>query len=291
MNAQIILGSTVLATIFSTVISFIISRRQGSLQYITGERKEWREQIRNIAYNLNNASYGKTLKILIELKVRINGFGMNRKNCMEDAHIWEVIHEIEKEKPSNEILNRRQKQLIEYISLLLKYDWECSKREIRGNTYKVLSMIIFAGTGIYFASLIFMCREYTVLTKFHLATVSCIFILIVIALVFLLCQEAGFLCSNMVKGNLKNKESKNVLIYVKLIWVVSTMVLTCGYAKIITGLFKLLSDIRYTSLSIILLIAMFIFGLVFLYMSKEPIFELQHRYIDEIQKIRSRKSR
>ena len=85
MNAQIILGSTVLATIFSTVISFIISRRQGSLQYITGERKEWREQIRNIAYNLNNASYGKTLKILIELKVRINGFGMNRKNCMEDA--------------------------------------------------------------------------------------------------------------------------------------------------------------------------------------------------------------
>lgn len=130
---------------FSTVISFIISRRQGSLQYITGERKEWREQIRNIAYNLNNASYGKTLKILIELKVRINGFGMNRKNCMEDAHIWEVIHEIEKEKPSNEILNRRQKQLIEYISLLLKYDWERSKREIRGNTYKVLSMIILQG--------------------------------------------------------------------------------------------------------------------------------------------------
>ncbi len=36
MNAQIILGSTVLATIFSTVISFIISRRQGSLQYIIG---------------------------------------------------------------------------------------------------------------------------------------------------------------------------------------------------------------------------------------------------------------
>lgn len=72
------------------------------------------------------------------------------------------------------------------------------------------------------------------------------------------------------KGNLKNKESKNVLIYVKLIWVVSIMVLTYGYAKIIIGLFKLLSDIRYTSFSIILLIAMFIFGLVFCTCQRNP---------------------
>lgn len=43
MDIDILLGSAVIAAIFSGLVSYIISRRQGSLQYITGERKEWRE--------------------------------------------------------------------------------------------------------------------------------------------------------------------------------------------------------------------------------------------------------
>ena len=75
MNTEMLLSSAVIAAILSGIISFLISRRQETLQYITGERKEWREKIREIAYNLNGANYKDTLKLLTELKVRINAFG------------------------------------------------------------------------------------------------------------------------------------------------------------------------------------------------------------------------
>lgn len=44
MLTKIILGSTVIAAICSGMVSYIISKRQGNLQYITAERKEWREK-------------------------------------------------------------------------------------------------------------------------------------------------------------------------------------------------------------------------------------------------------
>ena len=106
MNTEMLLSSAVIAAILSGIISFFISRRQETLQYITGERKEWREKIREIAYNLNGANYKDTLKLLTELKVRINAFG-NREvlvSYSSDAHIWDLINEIEKEEPKRNIL-------------------------------------------------------------------------------------------------------------------------------------------------------------------------------------------
>ena len=67
MDIGTLLGSTVIATFFSGLVSFIVSRRQENLQYITAERKEWREKIREIACRLDGASYKETLKILTEL--------------------------------------------------------------------------------------------------------------------------------------------------------------------------------------------------------------------------------
>lgn len=134
MNTEVLLSSAVIAAIFSGIVSYLLSRRQENLQYITGERKEWREKIREIASNLNDASYKDTLQLLAELKIRINAFG-NKGTLISyssDAHIWELINEIETKELKKNILKLKQKQLIEYLSLLLKNDWERSKKEVRG---------------------------------------------------------------------------------------------------------------------------------------------------------------
>lgn len=142
---ETLLGSAVIAAICSGLVSYSISRRQGNLQYITGERKEWREKIREIATRLHRADYKKTLKILTELKVRINAFGNNgvSSSFMDDAHIWELINDIEEKESKPEILKLQQEILIQYLSLLLKNDWERSKKEVMGDIYKLCTRICY----------------------------------------------------------------------------------------------------------------------------------------------------
>ena len=94
---EIILGSVVLSAIISGVISIYTYNRTNKLKYITKERKEWRKEIRKCSEKLRNSSYLKTLKVCDRLKVRINAYGKCYSNrYSSDAHIWEVIDEIEK---------------------------------------------------------------------------------------------------------------------------------------------------------------------------------------------------
>ena len=132
-----ILGSALLATLLSGIITYMMTRCQESLQYITAERKEWREKIREIAEGLNGALYEDTKKALTKLKARINAYGSQgkRKKYEKDSHIWELIEEIEKGEPEKEKLQKMQSQMIRYISFLLKYDWERTKKEVKGNGF------------------------------------------------------------------------------------------------------------------------------------------------------------
>lgn len=69
------LSSTVIASIVSVLITYITFKRTEENKYITGERKEWREKMRDISSELHGASYEKTLFLLTELKVRIKLHG------------------------------------------------------------------------------------------------------------------------------------------------------------------------------------------------------------------------
>lgn len=155
MNVEIVLGSAVLSAAISGIISYMSARKNDKLHYITNERKKWRNEIREISKQLNGASYKKTVHILTELKVRINAFGANgcSKQYKNDAHIWEVINKIENDKCNKEDLRRKQNQLIEYLVLLLKDDWERSKREVKGDKYFFASIIFFLAAGIFFCGL------------------------------------------------------------------------------------------------------------------------------------------
>ena len=49
MNLDVILASTVMATVVSGVFAYFRNKKENNLQYITTERKQWREEIRKIA--------------------------------------------------------------------------------------------------------------------------------------------------------------------------------------------------------------------------------------------------
>lgn len=156
MSIEIVLSSVVLSAIVSGVITYMIANKKSRLQYITDERKKWRDKIRKIAENLHNASYADTLSILTELKVRLNAFGANEnsKNYSKDIHIWQIINEIEETSLNKLQLKEKQEQLIEYLALLLKTDWEKSKREIRGNKCYTLSSLYFLTSSLCFSGII-----------------------------------------------------------------------------------------------------------------------------------------
>lgn len=157
MYWEFILGLAVISAIISGVIGIYTSSRNNKLEYITKERSEWREEIRLCAEELWDVSYQKTRKICDRLKVRINAFGKRVSNrYSDDSHIWEVIGEIEKDKCDMHRLHQLQSVLQEYLSLLLKWDWERSKREVQGEKLRcikyimwVISIIIYAVGLIY----------------------------------------------------------------------------------------------------------------------------------------------
>lgn len=291
MDLNTLLGSVVLATIFSGIVSYIISRRQGSLQYITGERKEWREKIREIAYELHGASYKDTLKILTELKVRINAFGNNRvlTGYYDDAHIWEIINELENGKPSKEVLTLKQKQLIEYLSLLLKFDWDRSKKEVKGNIYDIASWLIFLCAWLYFVISIFIYNVDTDITKFELASILGGYILVNVIFNILFVAEVRVTCKVVLKGVItaRPKQYSFVRFLVcYIIWGVSIILLLLLYFNGIVKVFALVGTGETNEISIILLTITYLVGLSLQYVSQTLIVDKEYFYVCAIEKIR-----
>lgn len=151
-----VLSSGLIAAIVSAIVTLVTSRKKLSVEYVTGDRRQWREEIRKIAEALNGSSYAGTLKQLNKLKVRINAYGEYAVRSMHcDSHIWELIHEIEEQPLFGEELQKKQRMMVQYLSLMLKYDWERCKNEVKGDLYNVcgwalivLSLIAYGLHGI-----------------------------------------------------------------------------------------------------------------------------------------------
>lgn len=149
---QMLFGSSVIAAFITAIFTFIKNDKQSRLEHITVERKNWRESMRSIMEEIQDASYQETLNCMAKLKVRINAYGSNYSDSyMDDAHIWKLIKKIEKMDCNNiNELHKYQNQMIEYVSLLLKYDWERSKKEVKGNKLNAISFGFFMFSIVYF---------------------------------------------------------------------------------------------------------------------------------------------
>lgn len=118
---MIILTSGVMASLVTALFSKMSADKNIRITNITKERKQWREFIRQLVRDANDAFHGQdSRKIRIveaELVVRLNPRDMN------DQAIIKVLHGL----PSWD-----EKKLLEFnvrVSLLLKHDWERVKNE------------------------------------------------------------------------------------------------------------------------------------------------------------------
>lgn len=70
----------------------------------------------------------------------------------DDAHIWKIIEIIENKNFNINKLSKLQLILQEYLSLLLKWDWERSKREVRGEKAGVIQLILWIISVVIYAT-------------------------------------------------------------------------------------------------------------------------------------------
>ena len=184
----VIIASGIISTIISTTFSFLVNKNNNNLQYIINERKAWRSEIRIISEELYSASQFNIGGILVRLKVRINAFGkLNVNDCERDSHIWLVIRVLETTKSYDEFVIYKSK-LIELLSLLLKYDWERAKREVKGNilTFFEISLLCFSGC-VYIILYFFIWK-----LNFNISFISC-FILIGMIINSIYDKEGGYI--------------------------------------------------------------------------------------------------
>lgn len=282
------LGSAVIAAFVTAVITYVISRKQGNLEYITGERKEWREKIRKIASKLDGASYKETLHLLAELKVRINAFGNSGTyvRYSNDAHIWELINSIEAQKPQKKMLRLMQRQMIEYLSLLLKDDWERSKREVQGDTYGTLSMILFVMSGIYFSASV-VCLHTEDVKIFDMVSVLIVYLFMAILMYAISIIEVNSVCNTILSGTVTAKpenydEGKLCGCYV--ICGVSIIVFILIYGRLIKEFLEIISCGTDNSMIILVSMVIYFFALLLLYLAHADNIDRNYRYNWSISK-------
>lgn len=149
MDIRVVLEISAVAALISTAVSYLTFRRSSSLTYVTQERKEWREAIRRIAEELEGCTYKKRKQVLVQLKTRINAYGWDTTNKIEDANIWRQIQVLETCR--KEEYEEQKQRMILYLSALLKYDWERSKKEVYGEPMRVVGYAFAVGASIFLA--------------------------------------------------------------------------------------------------------------------------------------------
>lgn len=130
----IVLSSSVIAGIIANLFGLIQNRKKNSLEYITEERKKWRNSIKEISEAIQQMQYesNECSTLLVKLQLNINAYGRyNKYNYKQDSHIWQTIDRLKSAKNKKEF-EKNKELLLFYISLMLKSDWERSKKEVKG---------------------------------------------------------------------------------------------------------------------------------------------------------------
>lgn len=132
-----IISAVGISTIVSAIIIFVQDNKKNNLDFVTKERSEWRKKLKEILSELRDDT--KKESAIIKLKSEINPYGKNieLKNTkpyyMKEGHIWDLLDGGE---------GVDFDKLAFYIELLLKFDWERSKSEVRFKPTKVINRVI-----------------------------------------------------------------------------------------------------------------------------------------------------
>ncbi len=72
MDLQIVLELSAIVSFIGIMVSYFTFQKSSKINYITQERKEWRESLRTIVEELERCPYDKRKQVLTKLKTRIN---------------------------------------------------------------------------------------------------------------------------------------------------------------------------------------------------------------------------
>lgn len=184
-TVTLIFTSTVVSAIVTALFGYFSSKRQNTLKYITEERKKWRDEMRVIAEEVEQSEHDNINEKLTKIKVRINAYGSTLEtDYQRDGHIWKLIRELEKGEESKEIFEKKKRMLIDYISLLLKADWERSKVEVRGAFQKALKCVLVLLSVILFSFYYFMIWKQNDISDYLIHVVYMVFAVAFLSWVF-----------------------------------------------------------------------------------------------------------
>lgn len=178
---KLVLSSSLLVGVISAVAAFLNNKKNNNLKYITEDRRHWREEIRNVVDELENTKYVDRHKVLQKIKVRINPYGESTHRFLHDSHIWKCIYQIEKVSNGKEYREKKD-ELVFYLSLLLKYDWERTKKEVTGNRNIVALAIVMMFGLLYLIYEHFYVFNYKYNDLFLTAITTFLFLPIVLGL-------------------------------------------------------------------------------------------------------------
>ena len=159
----LLLGPAVIAAIITGTVSIILSRRSARLENITGERSKWREQIREISKGIQTEDREQLAKSLQLLKLHLNAYAIPKEikdpssytfqQIMWNTHIWAIIQDIENDilvRRKNSVVKKKCTVLIDYLSFLLKYDWERAKSEVNRGIARISGYVLMTGSIFVF---------------------------------------------------------------------------------------------------------------------------------------------
>ncbi|WP_428835843.1 hypothetical protein [Streptococcus oralis] len=156
-----------IGAVLSAILVFVNNSKRNRLDFITKERSEWRKQLKNIINDLN-CNEKNFFKVVNRLKSQINPYGYklelkyNEEYYLQDGHIWDLLDKSD--------LKTKKEDLVYFLELLLKFDWERSKNEIYLKVGKFLfkTLILFLsflGCCLLFYHF-FICTTYKWLVPF-----------------------------------------------------------------------------------------------------------------------------
>lgn len=177
------MGPAATAAVVTAIVTLFTSYRNHSLDQVTSERSTWRLRIKTAIQELL-AAFGDSKATVLALqmvKSEINPYGRfttnmeieqpaqnSNKPCkflqklfavkkkktidnapyyLRDGHIWNAISDYEAAPADRKALDT----LIVLLELLLKFDWERSKREVAGFTTLIPAVLLCAVGSISFA--------------------------------------------------------------------------------------------------------------------------------------------
>lgn len=154
MDTSELLNLLLSSAVIVALIEWISKNKANYLQHITNNRAEWRKSLKNISAKLYNSNKDTIGSVFAELKVNLNSYGLHpsgnyppkiQLDYFKDEHLWAEMDEVQtnlSSMSSKEFVQKKER-MIEMISLLLKFDWERSKREVRSKFIVPLGLVLY----------------------------------------------------------------------------------------------------------------------------------------------------